>query len=277
MSKTFLVTGATDGIGKETARALVAMGHSVTLVARSEAKAKAVMAEIGGKTRFVACDLFSSAAIDRAADDILASHPRIDGLVNNAGGLFAKREETAEGVEKTWSLNHLAYARLTSRLVARLRESAPARVVCVASRMHMMGKLDFGDLEFGKRHYNAMQAYADSKLANVMYAAGMARRLTGSGVTINSLHPGFVASQFGRGNGGVVGLLARFTPLMGAITPVKGALTSIHLATSPAVEGVSGGYFADGRQAEPAAGALDVAAQDRLMADTETRLGFSLA
>jgi NAD(P)-dependent dehydrogenase (short-subunit alcohol dehydrogenase family) len=274
--KTILITGATDGIGKETARALVAQGHTVTLIARDAAKGADVQRELGGQTRFVACDLASAASIDRAAEQILASHPRIDVLVNNAGGVFAKRQENPDGVEMTFGLNHMAYARMTARLLPRLKQSAPARIVCVASRLHTSGRLDFADLEFKTRRYNGIQAYADSKLANVLFSNALARRLAGSNVTANSLHPGFVASRFGRNNKGLFGFFAQFTPLMGAITPQMGALTSIHLASSASVDAVSGQYFSESRATRPLAAAEDVCLQDQLWAETERRLGFAI-
>lgn len=271
--KTILVTGGTDGIGKETVRALAGQGAAVTVVARNKAKADALFAEIaretpGARLSFVACDLFSQAAIRTAAAEILATHPRIDVLVNNAGGFFAKRELTVDKRERTFALNHLAYALLTDLLLERLKASGPARIVSVASGVHATGTLDFDDLE-GARRYGGWQAYCNSKLANVCWTYALARRLEGTQVTANCLHPGFVASKFGQNNRGLVGMGLKFAQRFGAISEVNGAKTSVHLAASPDVEGVTGKYFTESKQARSSAASHVEATQEKLWAVTQ--------
>jgi NAD(P)-dependent dehydrogenase (short-subunit alcohol dehydrogenase family) len=277
MSKTIIVTGGTDGIGKATVKALVAQGAAVTIVARNKAKADALAAELkqatpGAAVRFVACDLFSRKAIDAAGAEILAAHPRIDVLVNNAGGFFAKRELTEDGVERTFALNHLAYAQLTALLLDRLKASGPARIVSVASGVHATGALDFNDLQ-GARRYSGWGAYCNSKLANVCWTYALARRLEGANVTANTLHPGFVASRFGHNNGGVTGLVMGLAQRFGAISETDGAKTSAHLATSPDVEGVSGRYFTQCREVRSSGASQDRATQEKLWSVTEALLG----
>jgi retinol dehydrogenase 12 len=277
MSKTIIVTGGTDGIGKATVRALVAQGAAVTIVARNKAKAETLVGELKQETpaaavRFVQCDLFSRKSIAAAGAEILATHPRIDVLVNNAGGFFAKREVTADGVERTFALNHLAYAQLTALLLDRLKASGPARIVSVASGVHATGALDFDDLE-GARRYSGWSAYCNSKLANVCWTYALARRLEGTNVTANTLHPGFVASRFGHNNGGVTGFVMGLAQRFGAISEADGAKTSVHLATSPAVDGVSGRYFTESREVRSSSASQDHATQEKLWSVTETMLG----
>jgi NAD(P)-dependent dehydrogenase (short-subunit alcohol dehydrogenase family) len=274
--KTILVTGGTDGIGKETVRALAAAGAAVTVVARNRGKADALFAAItattpGAKLAFVQCDLFSQAAIRAAAAAILATHPRIDVLVNNAGGFFAKRELTVDRRERTFALNHLAYVLLTDLLLERIKASGPARIVSVASGVHATGRLDFDDLEGAKR-YGGWAAYCNSKLANVCWTYALARRLEGTGVTANCLHPGFVASQFGRNNGGVTGHALGLAQRFGAISEADGAKTSVWLAGSPEVAGLSGRYFTACREARSSAASQIEATQEKLWAVTQDML-----
>ncbi|KAF0181768.1 MAG: SDR family oxidoreductase [Hyphomonadaceae bacterium] len=276
MSKTIIVTGGTDGIGKATVKALVAQGAAVTIVARNKAKADALAAELKHETpnaavRFVQCDLFSRRAIDAAGAEILATHPRIDVLVNNAGGFFAKRDLTEDGVERTFALNHLAYAQLTALLLDRLKASGPARIVSVASGVHATGTLDFDDL-MGARRYAGWNAYCNSKLANVCWTYALARRLEGTNVTANTLHPGFVASRFGHNNGGVTGLVMGLAQRFGAISEPEGAKTSVHLAASPEVEGVSGRYFTACKEVRSSSASRDEATQEKLWSVTEALL-----
>lgn len=277
MSKTIIVTGGTDGIGKATVKALVAQGAAVTIVARNKAKADALAWELkrdapGAVVRFVQCDLFSRKSIDAAGAELLASHPRIDVLVNNAGGFFAKRELTEDGVERTFALNHLAYAQLTALLLDRLKASGPARIVSVASGVHATGTLDFDDLQ-GARRYAGWNAYCNSKLANVCWTYALARRLEGESVTANTLHPGFVASRFGHNNGGVTGFVMGLAQRFGAISETDGAKTSVHLATSPEVESVSGRYFTQCKEVRSSGASQDRATQEKLWSVTEALLG----
>jgi NAD(P)-dependent dehydrogenase (short-subunit alcohol dehydrogenase family) len=245
--KEIVVTGATDGIGKVTARELAKMGASVTLVGRNAAKGEAVAAELrkaAGHERvgFVQGDLLSQKSTRAAAQAIKARLKRLDVLVNNAGAFFQKREVSEDGIEKTFALNHLGYFLLTHELLDLLKASGPSRVVNVASAAHQPAKLDLADLQ-GEKRYSGWGAYGQSKLANIYYTYELARRLQGTGVTANCLHPGFVASRFGDNNGGVWKLLIGIAKSTFAISEDDGAKTSVFLASSPEVQGVNGLYF----------------------------------
>jgi NAD(P)-dependent dehydrogenase (short-subunit alcohol dehydrogenase family) len=242
-----LVTGATNGIGLVTARELARMGAQVTIVSRNPAKcaavAQSIQAETGSLVEFIAADLSSLAGIMDAAAAFKQRHTHLHVLVNNAGALFFKRLVTADGYEMTFALNHLNYFLLTILLLDLLKAGAPARIVNVSSDAHTGGSIDFGDL-MEEHHFQGMKAYGQSKLANVLFTYELARRLEGSGVTANALHPGFIHTGFASNNGWIfafgmnlVGLFIR--------KPAKGAQTSIYLASSPQVEGVTGKYFFD--------------------------------
>lgn len=245
--KDIVVTGATDGIGKVTARELAKMGASVTIVGRNAAKGEAVAAElrkVAGHDRvgFVAGDLESQKGIKAAAGAIKARVKRLDVLLNNAGAFFQKRELTEDGIERTFALNHLGYFLLTHELLDLLKASGPSRIVSVASAAHQGAKLDLADLQNAKQ-YSGWRAYGQSKLANIYFTYELARRLQGTGVTANCLHPGFVASRFGDNNGGLIRMLIGFAKSVAAISEDDGAKTSVFLASSPDVQGVSGKYF----------------------------------
>jgi NAD(P)-dependent dehydrogenase (short-subunit alcohol dehydrogenase family) len=266
--KTAVVTGASSGIGLPTAVGLARLGASVALVARDRAKGEAALAAVrqasppGAAPRLFLADLGSLAQVRRLAQELLAALPRIDVLVNNAGAIHATRKASAEGHELTLAVNHLAPFLLTSLLLPRLRASAPARVVTVSSEAHRMGPLDLDDLE-ARRGYSAMRVYGRSKLANVLFASELARRVAGTGVTSNSLHPGVVATGFGRNDPGWLRLLVTVgRPFL--TSPEKGARTSIHVAAAPEVEGVTGKYFKDRRVVAPAPYARDEGVQGRL-------------
>ncbi len=265
-----LMTGGTNGIGKSTARALAGMGATVVIVGRNAAKAAQVVAEIRAATgnqnvEALIADLSSQADIRRLAEAFKRKYAQLHVLLNNAGGMFWERELTVDGLERTWALNHLAYFLLTELLLDTLKASAPARIVNVSSAAHRGGKIDFDDLQ-SARGYTAMQVYGKSKLANLLFTQELARRLEGTGVTVNALHPGFVNSGFAKNNAGlafkVFGLIS---PLM-ARSPDKGAETSVYLASAPEVQGVTGKYFSDCREAQTAPQALDSAAAKRLWA-----------
>ena len=266
--KTVMVTGATDGIGWVTARELAGMGARVLLVGRNEPKGRRALADIRkvlprADLAFHRADLSLIGEVRRLARDVAESEARLDVLVNNAGGLFQHRQETAEGFERTFALNHLNYFLLTNLLLPKLQEAGSARIVNVASRAHEGGRLDFDDLE-ATRHYKGWPVYRASKLANVLFTRGLAKRLGGSGVTVNALHPGFVRTAFGGDNPLVFRLAVRAAMLVLAISVEDGAKTSIYLASSPEVEGLSGGYYAKSRLVQPSAAAQDDAAAERL-------------
>lgn len=243
--KCALVTGGSDGIGLVTAKELARIGAQVTIIGRNADKTSAAADQIraagGTGVETILADLSQMDGVRRAADLFLSRHEKLHILVNNAGGLFMSRETTADGFEKTFALNHLAYFLLTNLLLDALRAGAPARIVNVSSMAHQGARLDFNDLQ-NERGYTSFGAYGQSKLANIYFTYELARRLEGSGVTANCLHPGFVATNFGKSNGGLARLIFGVLQL-GAISPERGAETSLFLAASPEVEGVTGKYF----------------------------------
>jgi NAD(P)-dependent dehydrogenase (short-subunit alcohol dehydrogenase family) len=247
--KVVLITGGTGGIGKATALGLAMIGARVGIMGRDPERAEQAAAEIRTASENPAVDAFaadmsSQAEVRRLAAAVLDAYPRLDVLVNNVGGFWAHRQPTADGLERTFALNHLASFLLTNLLLDRLKASAPARVVTVSSGEQARGRIEFDDLQ-GARDYSAQRAYSQSKLANVMFSNELARRLEGTGVTANSLHPGVVRTNFGSED------QAGFFAVMGGVvrpllkTPAQGAQTSIYLASSPDVEGVTGKFFAN--------------------------------
>jgi NAD(P)-dependent dehydrogenase (short-subunit alcohol dehydrogenase family) len=266
--KICLVTGATSGIGLETARGLAARGATVVVVGRNAEKCTAASDAIRRDTGHDAveplhADLSSQADVRALAEAFTRRYDRLHVLVNNAGAHFATRQVTVDGLEKTFALNHLAYFLLTELLLDTLKVSAPARIVNVASAAHMGVSLDFDDLQ-SERDYADWPAYKRSKLANVLFTYELARRLAGSGVTANALHPGLVRSNFWAGDS--FGLKQRLRFALRAISPAKAARYVLHLATSPEVEGMSGRYFDRGRLAESSPESYDEAAARRLWA-----------
>jgi NAD(P)-dependent dehydrogenase (short-subunit alcohol dehydrogenase family) len=285
--KVCLVTGATAGIGAETAEALARRGATVCLVGRSAerlaATARRIQEQTGNPTVVpFRADLSAQADIRRLADEFRARCERLDVLVNNAGAMFLTRQESVDGIEMTWALNHLAYFLLTNLLLDRLEAAAPSRVICVASDAHHWPSyIDFDDLQWRRRRYRGMWAYAESKLANVLFTFELARRLKGAGkgVTANALHPGFVASRFFTSSGmtGVMGGLMRASAGLLAISPERGAATSIYLASAPDLGDVSGQYFEKQKPVRASEAARDEAAARRLWESSEemTRLPAS--
>ena len=266
--KTVLVTGATSGIGLEASVALARQGARVVMVGRDRAKtelaAVAVTARAGVKPEAqLLCDFSSQASIRALAGQVLERFERVDVLVNNAGGVNKTRRLTVDGIEATFAVNHLGYFLLTSLLLDRLVKSAPARVVTVASVGHRRGTLDFDDVGF-ERGYSIMKSYARSKLANVLFAAELARRLAGRGVTSNSLHPGAVATNIWSGAPlwAKPIILLLFRPFF--ISAEKGGSYIVRLAASPELEGVTGQYFEERQRVDPAPLARDQALARRL-------------
>jgi NAD(P)-dependent dehydrogenase (short-subunit alcohol dehydrogenase family) len=244
--KTAIVTGASSGIGKVTALELAKAGAKVVMVCRPSAKSDAAFGEISAKAgtgtvELFNADLSSQSSIRACADRFKSAHGRLDILVNNAGIFLSKREISSDGFERTFATNHLAYFLLTNLLLKLLEASAPARIVCVASEAERWGKIYFNDLQC-ERGYSGIKAYSQSKLANILFTYELARRLKGSGVTANCLHPGTVRSGWGRDATGLFRVgMKLFVPFM--ISPEQGAETSLYLASSPEVEGVTGRYF----------------------------------
>jgi NAD(P)-dependent dehydrogenase (short-subunit alcohol dehydrogenase family) len=258
-NKTIVITGATSGIGEVAAIKLAEMGARLVLVARDKARAEATLARLrsrGPDARHTVhyADLSRIAEMKRVAAEIAAAEPRIDVLINNAGAVFNPRAVTADGLEMTFAVNHMGYFVLTEGLRARLAASAPARIVSTASDAHRRPKLDFDDLQ-SERGYNSYLVYGRSKLANVLHTRELARRLAGSGVTANCLHPGFVATRFADNSRGTYSAIVRLAKTFAALTPEQGAETLVYLASSPEVANTSGGYFHKNRQVEPSAAA----------------------
>jgi len=245
--QTIVVTGATDGIGEVTARELAKAGAAVTIVGRNAVKGESVVKELRtaaghDRVEFVQGDLLTLKGVRGAAETLKGRLKSIDVLLNNAGAAFVKRGVTEDGIEQTFALNHLGYFLMTSLLLDVLKARPSARVVNVASGAHFGAKLDLGDLQNAKS-YSGWRAYQQSKLANVYFTYELARRLEGTNVTANCLHPGFVASRFGDNNKGVVATIFGFIKSIAAISEEEGAKTSIYLAGSPEVARVSGKYF----------------------------------
>jgi NAD(P)-dependent dehydrogenase (short-subunit alcohol dehydrogenase family) len=269
--KTVLITGTSSGIGLVTAAELARMGASVTMIARDRAKGEAALAEVKQRSgsddvELLYADLSSLAQVRELAKQFLATHDALHVLINNAGAMHMQRQETADGFEMTFGVNHLAHFLLTELLLDTLKASAPARIVNVSSHGHYGGWIVFDDLQL-TRLYIPMFAYAQSKLANVMHAYELSHRLEGMGVTANALHPGVVSTGFGRNEGGAMesrGSMAQTVSPWLFITPERGAETSIHLASSPEVEGVTGRYFDAKRSVPSSFVSYDRRTQERL-------------
>lgn len=242
-----VITGATDGIGKVTARELAKKGANVTVVSRNAEKGERVVKELRAAAghngvQFVQADLMTLKGMRGAAEALKGRLKRLDVLVNNAGAIFQKYETTSDGIEKTFALNHLGYFVLTLGLLDLLKAAERARIVNVASQAHVGAKLDFANLQ-NATSYSAWRAYSQSKLANVYFTYALAQRLKGTRVTANCLHPGFVASRFGDETSGIFRVLFGIVKSIGAISEEDGAKTSIFLASAPDVADQSGLYF----------------------------------
>jgi len=275
---TVLVTGGTGGIGKATALGLAGMGAHVAITGRDRERTEGVAREIraagGGQVDAFVADLSAQSQVRRLADEVHRRLPRLDVLVNNAGGYWNSRHVTADGLEHTFALNHLAPFLLTNLLLDRLTLSAPARVVTVASNAQALGRIHFDDLQ-GERSYSGARAYDQSKLANVLFSYELARRLRGRRVTANALHPGVVRTSFGAEDPGrVQRLLVPFMwPFMKS--PARGAATSIHAASAPDLERVSGRYLANGKPKRSAKRSYDEAVAARLWRESADLVGLT--
>jgi NAD(P)-dependent dehydrogenase (short-subunit alcohol dehydrogenase family) len=277
--RTVLVTGGTAGIGRATAVGLARMGAHLAITGRdrgrTEDAAREVRAAGGGQVDVFVADLSSQSEVRRLAGEVLGSLSRIDVLINNVGGYWNTRHVTADGLEHTFALNHLAPFLLTDLLLQRLKQS-PARIVTVSSNAHAMGRIDFDDLQ-GSRSYSGSRAYDRSKLANLLFTYELARRLRGTSVTANALHPGVVSTGFGGEDPGRAQRL--FVPLMRPFmkTPAAGAATSIHLASAPALEQVSGRYYVNSKPRRSSTRSLDEATAVRLWQVSADLVGLTAA
>jgi len=248
--KICLVTGGTNGIGKSTAQELARMGAMVIIIGRDAQKTFKVVKEIRAASGnpgvgSILADLSSQQEVRHLANEFKSKYSHLHVLINNAGGYFMKRQLSVDDIEMTFALNHLASFLLTNLLLDTITASAPARIINVSSNAHTTGKIEFDNLQ-GERNYSP-RVYENSKLANILFTMELARRLEGTGVTVNALHPGFTATGFAKNNGKVMAtLVSLFAPLV-ARSPAKGAETSIFLASSLSVEGMTGKYFYDSR------------------------------
>jgi NAD(P)-dependent dehydrogenase (short-subunit alcohol dehydrogenase family) len=262
--KTIIMTGATSGIGEVAAVRLAERGARIVFTAREKARADDTLAKLqkanpGAAHAVHVADLSTLAEMKRIGAE-LAREPQIDVLVNNAGALFNKRQETADGLEMTFALNHMAYFVITNLLLGKLKPGA--RIVTVASNAHRGAKLKFDDLQ-SRKGYMGFAVYSRSKLCNILFNRELARRVP-AGVTANALHPGFVATRFGDNSGGLMRAVLKVAKPLGAISPEQGAQTIIHLASSPEVAGVTGEYFYKSRITTPTAEARNDADAKRL-------------
>jgi NAD(P)-dependent dehydrogenase (short-subunit alcohol dehydrogenase family) len=275
-----LVTGATGGIGLQTAKVLAQMGHSVLIHGRDPRKGEAAVKEVRSTAsanvdvRFLQADFASLAQVRDLAAQVVASVPRLDVLINNAGCGNLSRTVTTDGYETTFAVNHLAPFLLTNLLLGKLKESAPARIVNVASRAHRGKEIDFEDL-MSVRGYGVMRTYGRSKLANILFTRALAKRLAGSKVTANCLHPGLIATGIGQTHALARLVWKLIVKVRGGISVEEGAKTSVYLATAPDVEGLSGGYYVKCRLAElqTRAEAVSDAAAERLWKVSEQLVG----
>jgi len=281
--KLCIVTGGTSGIGKETARGLVRLGAKVAIVARNPKKAQATTAELNRiavtPIDVLEADMASLDQVRSLAGRIRQTYQKIDVLVNNAGVYRLRRHTTEDGYEETFAVNHLAPFLLTNLLLDHLRERAPARIVTVASNAHLGFTLDFADLH-SEQSFKSFRVYGRTKLANIMFTYALARRIEGSGVTVNALHPGFVASNFGSGNRlPVQPVMLALRPFV--LSPARGARTSIWLASTPDVEEVNGKYFTNSkiparanREVRSNPFSYDEDAQERLWKESAAMVGL---
>lgn len=276
--KTCIVTGGNAGIGKATAAGLAQLGARTIIVSRSRDRGEAALADLkragpSGPLELVVGDLGSVASIRALGDELLSRCPEVHVLVNNAGLWNTERQVTPDGYEMTFAVNHLGPFLLTSVLLDRLKASAPARIVNVSSQLHHRGHIDFDDLQY-ERGYKKVRAYCDSKLANVLFTRELARRLEGTEVTTNALHPGVVNTNLGAQNPGLVAWLFKlYRPF--TLSPRDGAKTSLHVATAPELANVNGRYFDDCKEAPMSGEARDDEVGRRLWTVSEELSGLA--
>lgn len=272
--KVCMVTGATAGIGEAAALLLAKRGATVVGVGRNPVKNKNSTRMIKEKSdnpsvEFLLADLSSQKDIRALAQTFQSKYDRLDVLVNNAGATFGERQESVDGIEMTFALNHLGYFLLTNLLADILKSSAPSRVINVSSSLHKFGKLDFDDIPFNKG-YSRMKAYWRSKLANIAFTYELAKRLSNTKTTVNAMNPGLVATNVGQSAGGISAKMKGLVDKIAGLTPEEGAHTIIYLATSPEVCGVSGKYFVKEKSVPSSKISYDLEFCSRLWALSET-------
>jgi NAD(P)-dependent dehydrogenase (short-subunit alcohol dehydrogenase family) len=278
--KSVLVTGATNGIGKVTALELARLGASVSIVGHDSGKTDRVVTqikEISGNPAVegLVADLSSMSQVRQLAQEFRQKHASLHILVNNAGAIFAKRMVTVDGYERTFALNHLAYYLLTNLLLDMLVSNAPARIINVSSGAHQGATINFDDLQSEQHYgYGGYRAYGQSKLANLLFTYELARCLNGTGVTVNALHPGTVATGFGENNGTPMKLSMRIFHQF-ALTPEQGADTLVYLASSPEVEGITGKYWMNRKVVPSSPESYNEDAQKRLWAISAQLTGIT--
>jgi retinol dehydrogenase 12 len=275
--KVVVITGATSGIGEVAAQRLADMGARIVLVARDKTRGETALRRLRSADKSLSHsihygDLSRISEMKRLAVEIAAAEPRIDVLINNAGAIFGSRQLTADTLELTFATNHMAYFVLTLGLRERLLASSPVRIVNTASDAHKGRVLDLEDLQSAKG-FSALNVYGRSKLCNILFTRELSRRWSRKGVTVNCLHPGFVATRIGNGSGGFLSHAARLAKTF-AISPEKGAQTLVYLASSPDVAGVSGGYYYQCRPVTPTTEARDDAAAKRLWIESAKLAGI---
>ena len=268
MSKVCIITGATDGIGKQTALDLANIGYKLALVGRKKDKGEAVLDEIASATgnnslKYFNTDLSIIKNLYDLVKNIEKEYTSVDILINNAGAYFSKYYETSEEIELTFSLNHLSYFQLTRLLMEILKKDKPGRVINVASSAHFSSSLNFNDIQM-KNNYRGWTAYCNSKLMNILFTYEAHKRFKDTGVTFNSLHPGFVDTRFGDNNKGLGKNILSIGKKLIAINVKKGAMTNFYLATSPEVENVSGKYFDKSRSIRSSKTSYSDEKQDKL-------------
>ena len=275
--KTIVITGATSGMGQAAAIALAQSGARLVLIARDQKRSEATLQKLKQAAPQLSHgvhygDLSSISDMKRVAAEVAAAEPRIDVLINNAGAAFTSRQLSADGLEMTFATNHMAYFVVTLMLLDKLKASEGARIVSTASDAHNSGRLDFDDLTMEKR-YSTFRAYGTSKLCNILFTRELARRLAGTGVTANCLHPGFVRTRIGDNNR-TLALIGKVVKLFG-LPPEKGAETIVFLALSPEVARVNGHYFYKCKPATPSASAQSDGDALRLWQVSEKLAGFA--
>lgn len=278
-NKVCIVTGANSGIGKITARELAKMGAEVVMVCRNQKKGEEALADVileskSNKVKLMLCDFSSQKSIRAFVEEFKSKYNKLHILVNNAGLIIPERKLTEDGIESTFAINHIGYFLTTYLLLDLLKASAPSRIVNVSSDGHKLGHINFNDINYENNKYKSMNVYCDSKLANILFTKELAKKLHGTGVTANCLHPGVVNTNFASDYSEKFSFLSKIVKKF-FITPEQGAETQIYLASSPEVEGISGEYFDKKKIKAPSREAQDADVAEKLWKVSERMTGIS--